>query len=347
MLLKQERLFLIQTFTKMNISSEKEQYLKKLREDILQLVQDGNSYTAIEKTNVYVRQMKKIDQLEESLMFMMRVALILMEREDWHASSVCAYRAISLFPSESKTIRKILKQLFFDFAEKARPELVCPELFGFYNKLSTIFHNQEEELLLKQAWLADQANNYYYAQTFYSELLIKYTQNENDDQNESPNDEKIDKVISSLGILIWKWIQSEGKEGEKQQKNISQYIFARCVLLILTIRGHNITEIAQKFVAVFKSSSPENINVDEFCNLPLFHFIDFFIKAIDRRSKETAAFLIKKYEPALNVDSDIIEYANTAKEALNSRDASGLAGLGSMLQSFLGRMLSGNGNDGH
>lgn len=79
MLLKQERLFLIQTFTKMNISSEKEQYLKKLREDILQLVQDGNSYTAIEKTNVYVRQMKKVDQLEESLMFMMRVALIQME----------------------------------------------------------------------------------------------------------------------------------------------------------------------------------------------------------------------------------------------------------------------------
>lgn len=327
----------------MSADPEKEQLMTKRREDIIQLIRDGDSYTAIEKALIYVRQMKKSNELESALIFMMHIALILFDQKDWHASAVCAYRSISQFPSDSKTIRKVLKQLFFDYAEKATPDIVCPELFGFYRKLSTFFHDKEEDFLLKQAQIADQANYYYYAQTFYSELLIKYVnlQNENEDQR----NEKIDNIISSLSNLIWRWIQNQNKEDKKQQIIISQYIYARCTLLILTIQNESIIEIAQKFVAVFKSSPPENIDVESIFNLPLFHFIDFFIKAIDKKSKKTAEYLIKKYEPALNVDSDLFEYANTAKDALNSRDASGLSGLGSMLQSFLGRMFSGNGND--
>ena len=113
----------------------------------------------------------------------------------------------------------------------------------------------------------------------------------------------------------------------------------------MTIQNEDTVETAQKFVSVFKSSPPDSIDSELIFKLPLFHFVDFFIKAIDKKSKKTADFLMKKYEPALNVDSDLVEYANTAKENLNSRDVSGLSGLGSMLQSFLGRMLSGNDND--
>lgn len=329
----------------MSTNPQKEQSMAKRREDIIQLVQSGDSYTAIEKALIYVRQMKKLNELEDALIFMMHIAIILFDREDWHASAVCAYRSILLFPSDSKTIRKVLKQLFFDFAEKARPEAVCPELFGFYRKLSSFFHDKEEDLLIKQASIADQANYYYYAQTFYSELLIKYLHLPTEDGNEDQRTEKIDGVITSLSILIWRWIQSQSSEGQKQQINISQYIFARCVLLILTIQNEDTVETAQKFVSVFKSSPPDSIDSELIFKLPLFHFVDFFIKAIDKKSKKTADFLMKKYEPALNVDSDLVEYANTAKENLNSRDVSGLSGLGSMLQSFLGRMLSGNDND--
>lgn len=325
----------------MSADPKRDQLMAKRREDIINLVQSGDSYTAIEKVLIYVRQMKKSNELEDALIFMMRIALILFEQKDWHASAVCAYRAISQFPSDSKTIRKVLKQFFFEFAEKAVPETACPELFGFYRKLSTFFHDKEEELLLKQAFVADQANYFYYAQTFYSELLIKYFQIPN--ENEEQRTEKIDSIISSLSILIWRWIQNI--EDKEQQANISQYIFARCVLLILTIHNENTIEVAQNFVALFKSSPPNDIEADTIFNLPLFHFIDFFIKAIDKKSKKTADYLIKKYEPALNVDSDLLEYANTAKETLNSRDSSGFSGLGSMLQNFLGRMLSGNNND--
>lgn len=319
---------------------QNEAALIHLQESILLNIQAGSIYEGLEKFQIFIRQMKKNDKIQDGLIFLIRIALILLENGHSRDASVAAYRSIAQFPSDATTIRIVLKQLYLAFAEKATADAVCPELFKYFKHLAFLFNDQEETLLCKQALLASETKNFYRAQLIYLDLLAKYSNKIINNIDVDSYIQKIDDALSQLSELLWNWIKQQEKYGREHQRNISQFIFARCILTLLTSKGNDIIEMAQKLTGLFQSSVPDFIEFEDIFQLPLFHFADYFIKALDQKSAPTIDYLIKKYRPVLNTDLDIIENAQTAKTVHLSR-GNPYGGLGSMVQNLLDRMMNG------
>ncbi|OHT09236.1 hypothetical protein TRFO_21987 [Tritrichomonas foetus] len=313
-----------------------EEEIQQKEEDIKNLIKNGDSYTALERCQMIVRKLKRQNKLEEGLIFLMRIALILADQGEWHSAAVCAYRSISQFPSRSTTIRIILKHLYLQFANMATPEAACYELFEFYSRLGSLFDNEKEKLLEKQLALAETTNFFRYAQSFYLQLLSRYLSNPAQEGNE----DKINQLIENYSAMLWRWIQNQ--ESKEMSIKMSQFIFCRAILLVLGNRGENVFTITATLNDLIQTSIPDEFESDVIFKLPLFNFIQFFLKAVEQKSLETIDYLIKQYQPILDVDPEMMDHVNQAKEAQVTGGNQGLGGLGSMLQNLLGGMF-GNG----
>ena len=302
--------------------------LKKKQDKIIELIQSGESYQALEQAQIVVRKMKKINRLQEALIFLMRMAMVFMTRLEWHSAVVCANRSISQFPSNSTTIMKVLQDLYFQFAHSVTDDSVCPELFDFFDKLSKYFPQHIEDFLTIQAKLADKANYYYHAQTFYTSLISRCLKADTQESKE-----KTDRIIETLGPLLWRWVLYE--KDEKQRKITSQFIFCRCIMDILKMKGT--FDIAENFIEIIKTTVPNGLNGNDYFNMPLFHFTEFYMKAIELKSAKTADFLVRKYNRLLNADSELLDSISKVK----SVQIVGTNNLESMFQNFIGEMFGG------
>lgn len=276
-----------------------------------QLLEKGDYYLSCEKAFQHVRKLKHEGRLNDAMIFLMELAHLLIDRQAWEPAVTCAKRSIDLFPRDSKTILRSLKLLFVSFAEKATKETAVNDFFAFCTRLSSIFPDLEELLLMKQATICGQASYHYQALIFYLRKLSDF-----------PNEEQDQSIVELIHELIRKWVSSLSEENKKQ----SQFIWAKAALAMACISETGL-------------AYGDYLISDVFDDLPLLNFTRFFLRALRDKSEPTAKFLLEKYDKWLQLDDDVVSFARHAKrERIPQQQANPFAGLGQIFQNLFGSL---------
>lgn len=269
--------------------------MEEVEAKLLKEITTSNSYTIVERCQPIVRKLKRAKNLDEAMIFLMRVAHALADIGEWHPAVVAAKRSIDLFPTDATTIKTVLKRYFISFGERATPEAACCDLFTFYRTLSIIIGDENYKFLRKQAEIADISNNYLYAQTFYLEIIKKNVENP-----QSYSAEQISDAIKGLAQLLLRWISNI--ENKEQQKFTAPYIVVRCTLILMTFKDQGVIHSEKLFDIIMKLNP---FTEDKIFEVPLITFLKLFIRAIKEKSLPTTKFLIKAYQPVLDLDTDL------------------------------------------
>lgn len=297
-------------------------------EKLIEEISESNSYTIVEKCQAIVRKLKRAGKLDEAMIYLMKVAHRLADFGEWHPAAVTAKRAIELFPTNATTIKTVLKRLFISFAERATPEAACTDLFTYYRNLMIIIGDENDKFLRKQAEIADLSNHYLHAQSFYLEIIKK--------NNESPrsySSEYITEAIQGLAQLTLRWITNI--EDKEQQRFTAPFVVARCVLMLLCIKDQGINH-GEKLFSIIMQLNP--FTEDKLFESPLINFLGLYIKAAKEKSQPTSEFLINAYKPILDLDPDLIRWANKTQSSLYPQ-TNQIPNYGAMIQNMLGSLL--------
>ena len=197
---------------------------RKMEESIFELARNGDSYVAIERASLVVRNYRKHHKLDEGILFYMKLAQVFLERKEFASSCNCALKAIKLFPSQETKIKKSLKDSFTTFILNSVPEMGCSDLFEYINLVIQILGDPDDTLQLKELEISRKANFYYNSQ-IYLFKLIKNELNQN-----SVDNQKINNYLLQLGEVLSEWVLSIPND---QRIYNSQFIFARSILSLL------------------------------------------------------------------------------------------------------------------
>lgn len=278
---------------------------------VYKLADEGNGYLAIGRANVIVRKLLKDKKTDDAMIFLMNLSFKLISSGEYRSAGLAAYRALSLFPLNSRTIRSYLKILFFQFVEKhMTKEVACPEVFKYCNKLCMIFMESSEMILNKEIEVAIGAEMYGYAQSFLIRMLFIH-------KADSTENETVKKTLVKLKMLLINWFEIYEIENKY---DTGMFILARCLLMIAGIRLHGL-DFANYLLKLLEMDGKEEL--DKMLKTPLVNFAKLYLKALDLRSEPTLKYLLKKYKPLLDYDQEIYKWCEKSKKVQMNPDRDG------------------------
>lgn len=278
---------------------------------IVALIRDGETYRAVEQVRPIIRKLKRQGKVNDAMEMMMKLAIELLDIGEYHNASVCALRSIEMFPSDATTIKVFLKKLFFSFLKTATPQCVCSEFYQFCQSLMYLFSKKQEKILRIQGKLADEAGDFLNAQKSYVQVISIA------DDVDSCRD-----IVSDLMVMLWKWIVFEKSDVDKTVE-VSQFIIARCVLILASIEKNGLLVASFVLDNIFKQA-PDELKDRKPEELPLIHFCRLYFKALLSKSKEAIDYLLKMYAPILEVDQDILNFAKKSMRSNGFKKPKGL-----------------------
>lgn len=278
---------------------------------IIELIREGKTYQAVEQVNPIIRKMKRQNKINEAMELMIKLAIELLAIGEYHNSSVCALRSIEMFPSDATSIRIYLKKLFFKFLKTAVPECICNEFYQYCQNLIYLFSKKQVKILRIQARLADAANDFINAQKSYIHIISLCN-----------NIDDCSDIVTDLMSLLWKWIVYEKVDVEKM-KETAQFTIARCLLILASIENNGLMVASFILNNIFEKT-PDELKDKKIEELPLIHFCNLYFKALSFQSKEGIDYLMEKYGPIIEIDQDIINFANKSKYANGFKKPKGI-----------------------
>ncbi|KAH0790201.1 hypothetical protein GPJ56_005774 [Histomonas meleagridis] len=289
---------------------------------VFQIADEGKGYLAVERSRKIVRQLLKDKKNDDAMLFLMNLSSHLIKKNQHHAAAVCANRAIRIFPLNSPTIRTYLKILFFQLVEQlAVPAIACPEFFRYCKKLSFIFQDSQEMILTKEVEISIAAGFYGYAQSFLINILFNH-------KADSTENATVQKTLQQLSTLLNRWIKIYTTEDINSL--VPQYIVARCILMIASIRLHGLDYSYYLFNLLDKIDDPMPTVLKQ----PLVNFSRLYLKGLEFRSESTLKFLIGRYKPLLLYDNEISRWCTKSRKVQmhvdrdgDNSDLEGLMGL--------------------
>lgn len=297
-------------------------------ERVLQIAESGDGYLAVERTNPIIRKLKSKGELNEAMMFMMRLAHKLADLGKWQPATVAADRAIKLFPENSQTIIVALKKSFLDFAFRMNdPSGATPDYFDYVTSLSNIIGDKEYKLFDAKVKAAVSANKYFITQFSIAQELQDISHLETIDLD-------VNHYLAILADTTWKWCL----ELQKPEDMFTiQFIICRLAIALIPLGKYGI-EWTQQYMKLIYDTKPESIDPAVF-NDPLFNFTKLLTKAIEAKNRTDAELVVSKYQKLLEVDHEILHASKFAiAQALAPPDQQN-NDLQRMFQNIIGSMF--------
>jgi hypothetical protein len=267
-------------------------------DEVLRIADSGNGYLACERSLIVVRKFKKRNELNEAMIFLMELAHCLARSGQWIAAITSARRSIQMFPKDSTTIRTYLKQLFFQFVEILTPDAVTPDLFVFFASLMCIFPASCNQLVERQAQLAEAAKMFFLANKYYHHLWFLF---------QSPAPDSRPPNIAPFAWMLCQWVHSLPESIRITQ---GQFIICRAILA-MAASGVNTLSIARNLCSQVKSLASD-FEWAGIIDRPMFHCTEFCLEALEKKHDSTLKMLMEKYDRILKVDSEIMEFLRKA-----------------------------------
>jgi hypothetical protein len=260
-------------------------------QEVIQLAASGDGYLACERGLALIRKFKRANQLSHAMIFLMRLAHILANRQIWDAAIACARRSIDMFPRSWTTISIELKEYYFSFVDILTPDAAAAsaDLYGFLDQMMQAFPGVKRDLLQKQASLASAAGSFFQAQKSWLHFLTTFP----------PADADHNEIVTLMAPMLWRWTRAIDPIERKVQ---SQFVFGRAVLATATT-GPAGPALARQLLSLIRSlADGDEI---EYLEQPLIHFAVFYVKAITEKHDATVHFLLAKYGDLISLDSDV------------------------------------------
>jgi len=300
-------------------------------ESVFELASYGDGYEAVEKSSFIVRKLKKEGKIDESMIFLMQLALYLGKANNWKAASVAANRSIKLFPPASTTIKVGLKKMLFDFAESAPADAGCSDFYDFIESVIYILEDKEGKLSNARIQMAISNSDYCRIQFFYLQILKDQRMRQIFDPQ---------SVILKLAVYSWRWVESI--EAIEQREFTAQFILSRVLLALLSISENGIG-YSRSLLSELRNQIPSSID-PKVLDSPLIHFTSFFIDSIERKNSEQIAQLLNKYQKIIEVDSEISKWITQAKTVHLSNDNRNPLDMRNVFQNIFGSLFPPNPN---
>jgi len=298
-------------------------------EHVFEIARSGNGYLAIEQSSPIIRKMKKDNQLTEAMAFLMDLATVLAEAKQFDSATNCALRSIRMFPISSQTIRVYLKKKFVDFILSSTPEYNYPDFYTYTSTLISIIDDPDCSLRKKVLEVAQATNNFVQTEYLLVQLILILIKR-------NPVDyELVNTYLKTLANTLWIWVFNidlpPTHDRREQRLYNAQILFVRSAFAFLTVK-ENGSEIAKQYLEYIKRTALSSI-LDDFYESPPFHFLKFYIKAIDSQSLETIKFLEDKYQQLIKKDKELEKLVDFVKEQHFPNNFNG--GFGSIFQSVM------------
>ena len=297
-------------------------------DSVLEMAQNGDEYSAVERSSIVVRKLKQQKKYNEASLFLMDLALTLQNGKKHVPAAVTAQKAID-FLGEIDHFRApddFQKKVFL-FIENLTPESTCFDLCKFMFHCHLLYGKENRTILSKLAFIADKAEFYNEAQAAYILLLFEQL-----DKKEST-----DKTAQLLIDLLWRWTYSI--QDETSRIFTGQYIFARA-LLGLSGRSKDSLNLAVNILQKINESTDK-----ELLSQPLFVFVKYFFKALLQNSPASAKLLSSKFEKLLKLDGEFSKLITKNRQVhfnevnpISQLMSNSLDGLNQMVQTLMGAL---------
>ncbi|KAH0789766.1 hypothetical protein GPJ56_006268 [Histomonas meleagridis] len=296
-------------------------------EEVIKIAEAGNGYVAIEKSSFVIRKLKRQDKIEEAINFLLKIANILVTKEQYTQSVTAVHRAVLLI--DEKKDNSNIKATLYQYFEKITPDFSSPELYQLLEKFVELLPDKSKEILLKYVFVSETKENYNQAQIGYAKLILFHTTTE----------KELKKYIKELSNLLWIWILSI--TDKKQMIYNAQFIVCRCALAFLAQDGNG-PKISEQFLTYSMENAPKHIPI----TTPLFVFTKHYIQAVLQNSPATATFLRSSYKKIIQLNKEISKWVSNAyaKHLAPEGTARGpnMQNLGALFQNILGSLNSSN-----
>lgn len=296
-------------------------------EEVLKIAQKGDGYLAVERSSFVVRKLKRQKKINEASSFLFQLANTLLDLQKVVPSTVAAQRGIEVLNSiDNSTISDEIKQIILKYIDRLQTDHSCPDLFTFFDNAINLLGDDDLIIIRKEAFIADQSNNFNMAQTIYIRMIKKVLQ----------KDEDTTELISALDNILWRWIISI-KDGKKRLYT-GQFILTRCALAI-SAQNEKGLELALHYVDSLKEKHPDQNFV---LSQPLLTFAHYFLKALSLNSPQSVYYLMNSYKKIIEVDRELNKWVIKNKEVhfnsgLNINNLrQSLSGISDLFQSLFG-----------